>query len=429
MATTVTPQDEQATPQALALAKPKAPPQQPQQVATTPQLSLAAPAVNTQAPAPTIQAPAQPVDRVALAGQAFDTFAKAGEPAYQRNLTAVTQQAAGMGQLGSGQWRTALRDEAGKRQLELDTARDTLLNRAIEGSIADASTAFQQGLAGSQQNLAAELGRANVDIARQGADTSRIGTLGSLELQKSGQEQAGQQFQQSLALQEKQQEIEAAYRNGTLTLAQRDQALRELQNSQQYGLAGQQLDFQRAQAEIENQFKSGQLTLAQREQALRELAQQQSNTLATGQLELARENAATQREQFGQSLDEQRAGRLQSAEQFRASLAENARQFGLSQDQQMALAKLSDATANRQIDVSTAQGKNQLLVQLASIIGGPTGQIDPAAFAALVRVFGLSMPYDTGVVGEPPSVPSNPYTTPPTGTGKTFSDPTNEPVT
>lgn len=503
MATTVTDPNAVQDPNALPLAKPKpvnqATSQQPVP-GQAPQLALAAP---SNIPKPTVAAPAQPVDRVALATQAYDTFAKAQEPAYQKSIEGVTSQAAGLGQLGSGQWRTALRDEANRHQLNLDTQRDTLLNKAVEGSIADASTAYQQALSGSQQGLAERLGTGQLEIARENADTSKTGTLGQLELAKSGQAQSGAQFDKSLdfqkqqaaieaqfkagtltlaqkdqalrelansqqyglageqlnlaktgqaasidadkqriALAQKEQEINAAYQNGQLTLAQKDQALRELANSQQFGLAGEQLAlaktgqaadianqqgqlelakagqaqqagqfdkslaFQEEQAKIEAAFKSGQLTLAQKDQALRELANSQQNTIATGQLELAKSGQSQQADQFKQSLAEQAAGRLQqnsqfnaslaqSGEQFKASLAQNAQQFGLNQTQQMALAKLSDATANRSIDASTAQGKNALLLELARILGGPTGALNPDALAAIAKSFGVELPAST----------------------------------
>src|ERR1051325_8796933 len=181
MPTDTTQQDD---PNALPLAKPK-----PVNQATSQNvqgLTIAPQQAANNTPAPTVQAPTQPVDRVQLATQAFDTFAKASEPAYQRSLNQVTSQAAGLGQLGSGQWRTGLRDEADRHQLELATQRDALINKATEGSIADAQTAYGQALAGAQQGLATELGRGNLSIAQQSANTAEKGTLGQLELAKSG---------------------------------------------------------------------------------------------------------------------------------------------------------------------------------------------------------------------------------------------------
>lgn len=378
--TTTPPED----PNALTLAKPKP---LTQATAQSP-LTLAPAQAANSIPAATVQAPTQPVDRVALATQAFDTFQQARAPQDQRNLEAVTSQAAGMGQLGSGQWRTALTNQNNERQLQLDTQRDSLINKATEGSVADASTAFQQALAGSQQGLATELGRAGVENQKGSL------SLAEKSLTQSGSQfdkslaQSGTQFDQSLALQSEAQKIDAAYKAGTMTLAQKDQALRELENKQQYGLAGQQLELAKTgqTADIENQKQ---------------------------QLALAKSGQTIQQDQFTKSLAEQAAARLQSGsqfdkslaqsgEQFRASLAQNATQFGLSQDQQMALAKLSDATANRSIDASTEQGKNQLLIQLAQIIGGPTGTLNPEVLAAIAKMFGVTVAPTTNVTQPPP---------------------------
>jgi hypothetical protein len=426
MPSTLTLQDQAPKPD-----DPNAPPlPKPRPAPAAGQLSLAAPPA-TAAPAPTIAAPAQPVDRVALATSAYDSFAKAQEPAYQKSLDQATSQAAGLGQLGSGQWRSALRDQATQHQLTLDTQRDALLNKAIEGSVADASTAYQQALSGSQQNLAGELGRGNLTIAQQNADTAKTGTVGSLgvqqgqlELAKTAQATGADQTQQQIDLAKKTADINAAYQAGTLTLAQKDQALRELANSQQNTLATGQLTLAQQQAGVQNaiaaagltgiyngtqtiQAKSqaiqdaiaqGRLTVEQGQLALAQLTEKDSNANATAQL--AEQTAARlqQNSQFNASL-------AQSAEQFKGSLAENARQFGLSQSQQLALAKLNDATANRSIDASTAQGKNQLLLQLAQILGGPTGTLNPDALAEIARSFGIVVP-STLTLGGGPSGPA-----------------------
>jgi hypothetical protein len=210
-----------------------------------------------------------------------------------------------------------------------------LVNKATEGSIADASTAFQQGLAGAQQGLATELGHGNLSIAQQQADTAKTGTLGSLDVAK-----------------------------GQLDLAKTGQATSADQNQQQ-------IDLAKKTADINAQYQAGTLTLAQKDQALRELTAANQNTIATGQLDLAKQGLA------------------QSGAQFQASLDQNAKQFGLSQDQTQKIAELQNATANKQIDAQTAQGKNQLLVALASILGGPTGLQNPQALTAISALFGV----------------------------------------
>lgn len=161
------------------------------------------------------------------------------------------------------------------------------------------------------------------------------------------------------------------------------------------------------------------------------IAQQNANTTQTGtlgglgiqqgqldlaktgqeaQIELAKKSLEQSGIQFNATLAEQQAARLQqgsqfnaqlaqSGDQFKQSLAQNAEQFGLSQTQAMALAKLNDATANRSIDVSQEQGKNQLLIQLAGILGGPTGTLNPGIMAGIAKLFGITLPADTTTTG------------------------------
>lgn len=405
MPTTTQPVQPENDPNALQLApKPKP---------TNPLATQASPLTLAQAPAPPTPAaapPAPPVDRVALATKAFDTFQTARAPEAQKGIDRVTSQAAGMGQLGSGQWRTALRDENARQELTLSTERDRLINSAIEGTIGDRQAA-------DQLELAKTLGQGNLDIARTNADTSRLGTTGNLALAEKGLAQSGEQFGQSLDFQKEQAKIEAAFKAGTMTLAQKDQALRELANAQQNTLATSQLElaktgqaadiatqkaqldlakagqtqqgaqfdkqlaFQQEQAKIEAAYKAGTLSLAQAQQKLAELANTQQNTLATSQLELAKTSQA--------DTQANETARIQLAKE---QIAQQAEQFGLSQTQQMALAKLQDATANRSLDISTAQGKNSLLLELARILGGPTGTLNSAALAAIAQSFGVVLP-------------------------------------
>lgn len=189
--------------------------------------------------APTIAAPSSPVDRVKLAQEAFDTFAKSSDPYYQKTLRDATSSAAAGGRLGSGMLRTSLGDAASNRQLQLDAERDRLINAATEGSITDANTAFQQQLASTGQAQA------------YGSDQQRI-----------------------------------------------------------------------------------------------QLAKDQ--------------------------------------------LAQTGAQFGLSLAQQKDLATLADKTANRQLDITTAYGQNSLLLELAKIMGGTTGNVDPNFIASVAKALGLA---------------------------------------
>lgn len=351
--------------------------------ASSQQVPLAAPASPSQAPAtsgaptPTVRAPAQPVDRIQLAQDAWASFAKASDPYYQKSLRDATSTAAGAGQLGSGQLRTSLGDLSQQRNLELDTARDNLIRQATEGSIADASTAYQQQLATAQQGLAERIGTGQLGLGQ-----------GQLDLAREGQ-------QGSQALQQRALELDELVRTGQMTLAERDQALREMQSGQQMDLAragvtGQiqtGLDedgnpvygetqaardsresraLQERALELDELVRTGQMTLAERDQALRELSQRQSNELQVASL-------------------------AQGADQFTRSLAQNAAQFGLSQAQQLQIAQLTDRTQNRQLDLNSELGRQNLLVQLANILGGPTGTGNPAFLQAVARALGIGL--------------------------------------
>lgn len=244
----------------------------------------------------------QPVNRLQLATNAFDTFERSTAPAYKADLRLATQQAAGKGQIGSGGLRTTYGNLANQRALALDTQRDTLINDAVKGTIAD------------QQ--AAEANALN----KYNADTSRLGVTGNLELAKSGQQIQQNQFAQRLTLD------------------------------------------QQAQA-IDEKYKSGQLSLAQRSQALAELVASQQNTQEAARLQLAKEQ-----------------------------MAQTATQFGLSLAQQKELATIADKTANRQIDVSTKQGRNALILELARILGTKDSNLDPDFVKAIMASLGIALP-------------------------------------
>lgn len=293
-----------------------------------------------------------PQNRLQLAQTAFDTFAKSTAPAYAADLRQATQQAAGNGQVGSGMLRTTYGNLANQRALALDTERDNLINQATGATIAD-----QQANRG-------------LDIQQENADTSRLGTTGNLALGQGG-----------------------------LTLAQRNQALAELQNTQQFGLAqaaqdvatkvalGQLTLAQAAQA-LDEKVRTGELTLAQKDEALRELTQQQNNTNTQTSLQLQRDQLTQQGEQFGLSLAQQKD-----------------------------LADLADKTANRQIDATSAQGQNALLLELARIMGTSTSQIDPTFVAAISRALGIPAPTQAYVPPAPPPPGTAPGATPPPAAG------------
>lgn len=296
-----------------------------------------------------------PQNRLQLATSAFDTFAKSTAPQYTADLREAEHKAAGMGQLGSGGLRTTYGNLANQRALALDTEKSNLINSATTATIGDQQAADANAL------------------GHYNADTSRLGTTGSLDVAKGQLGLATQheatsadQSQQSIDLAKKTADINAAYQAGTLTLAQKNQQLAELQNTQQYGLANASLDLQKQQADIDAQYKAGTLTLAQRNQALAELTQAQGHDLAA-------------------------TGQAASIQLAKDQLAQSGTQFGLSLAQQKELATLADKTANRQLDISSAQGQTSLALELARIMGAKdTNALDPNFLAAITKALGIT---------------------------------------
>lgn len=202
----------------------------------------------------------------------------------------------------------------------------------------------QQGNALEQQKLAQQGQQFQQSQFQQNQqfnaqqDLQKLLGLGNLDLQRSQLAQENQQFGQNLALQQKAQDIDAAYKNGQLSLAQRNQALQELQNSQQFGLESQKV--------------------------------------------------ANQASQFGQTLQEQIANRLQQNSQFGIAQQLQNQQFNAGQTNQM------------------AQSQQALMAQLAGILGqkdyNATGGA-PAVVEALLRILGggngtATSPYSDAVV-------------------------------
>lgn len=219
---------------------------------TKPKLSLAKPDAAFDAPSTL----GQPVNRLALAEKAFNTFSTSTAPQYQADLRLATQKAAGAGNLGSGQLRTSYGNLANQRALSLDTQRDKLINDAVTGTIEDQRYADTSSL------------------NRYNADTQRLGVTGNLELAKTGQQIQQSQF-------EKTQSQQAQQFEKNFTLQSAAQALNE-------------------------KVQTGQLTIAQAQLALAQLAQQQSTALETQKLQLAKDQLKQTGEQFGLSLQQQK---------------------------------------------------------------------------------------------------------------------------
>lgn len=368
------------------------------------------------APAPTVAAPAAPVDRVKLATDTFNATADSTAPAYAAAQRDTIRNAAALGQIGSGGLRTRTGTLALERERDLDAMRKDLVTKATEGSIADANTAYQQALAGSQQNLAAELGRGQLEVSKGGLQLEKDQTGLNAALAKAGLTGLldGQE-----TLQAKQQKIQQAVTDKTLSQEDAKIALAQLSNAQQNTLQTEQLGLQKtgqaaqiaaqlkglsldeAKLELDKQVASGQLSLAERNQALAAKEQAEGSAARSGSLQLAQTGQAADISARLQGLSLDQAKYYLGAEQFEKQLAlqkdqlqTQAAQFGASQEQQLALAKLADATNNREIDVRTEQGQNALLLELARIMGGPSGNVDPKFIQAIAATLGIATTTD-----------------------------------
>lgn len=189
---------------------------------------------------------------------------------------------------------------------------------------------FQQNNAQYASDFNEAQRRYDQDLAwRQGTDTYNMGLAG--RQQDMAEWQAGEQANQWGAQFGWQQNVdtwtrdisqqaantEAAYRQGLISNSQRELALGELTQQQNYAL-GQR------NADIEGAYRQGLISNSQRELALGELTQQQNNALGqgnlawqrelgTGQLQLSRDEmiqrAALEREQMQNS---QRLAQMQA---------------------------------------------------------------------------------------------------------------------
>lgn len=138
----------------------------------------------------TIQ-PGAGVDRVRLAQDAFDTFQKSSDPAYQAAVREAISNGAALGQIGSGGLRTSVGNLANARQNTLENERATLTNNALTGSIDDAYKNIgiaqqQQGFQANQQQTAFGQGTQQeyLDEALRNGDYNRA--RGILDAGESG---------------------------------------------------------------------------------------------------------------------------------------------------------------------------------------------------------------------------------------------------
>lgn len=134
-------------------------------------------------------------NRVSIANSDLQNWQQQQAPIYQENLRNATQQAAGAGQLGSGQLRTSLGDLAYNQNQATNAAMGNFTNQALQGSIGDA---YQNiGIAQQQQQFQAGLQNQGFNQGLQSLALGNSGNPSSTQLGLSGlygqQATAGQQ--------------------------------------------------------------------------------------------------------------------------------------------------------------------------------------------------------------------------------------------
>lgn len=349
-------------------------PQAPGQAGGVAPLPPVAPAI----PAPTVAPPSAPVDRVKLATDVFNQSAGSTQGAYDAASRDNIHNSAALGQIGAGGLRTREGNLQLARGRDLDLMREKLVNDATTGSVADATTAFQQGLAGAQQGLATEIGKGNLGIAQ-----------GSLGLEQEKAKTAAEQTQQQIDLAKKAQGDSTALSQGQLDL-QTKLGLGNLSADQQ------RIEIAKQEAAANQAYQNGTLDLAGKNQKLAELKQATDAANQQAQLDLAKKSQA--------DTQGNETARIQLAKD---QLSQTGEQFGLSLAQQKDLATLADKTANRQLDISGAQGQTSLALELARIMGSKDlTSVDPNFLAAIAKSLGLTTTGSkvTGGIGPPTDV-------------------------
>lgn len=212
-------------------------PQTNQMTAPKPLATLAAPTATPQAPtsfAPGVNlhstnpqsdlrgqtiTPGPMADRNQIAQTYENNWNNATAPQYQADLRSATSQAAGAGQLGSGQLRTSLGNLAYNRDVNRNAQEGNFLNSALQGSIGDAYNNIgiaqqQQGFQAGQQNQSFQQGLQALQSGQSGnpADTQLAlsqmygnqsgNAFGSIPGLLNSGSQAGQTNQQTKTLQD-----------------------------------------------------------------------------------------------------------------------------------------------------------------------------------------------------------------------------------
>lgn len=161
--------------------------------------------------------PGATANRVDIANADLQNWQQQQAPIFQQNLRAATSQAAGAGQLGSGQLRTSLGDLAYNQNQATNAAMGNFTQQALTGSIGDAyqnvnqadqqqafqsqlqNQGFQQGLqslaAGSANNPSStQLGLSGIYGQQAAAGQQGVGSL----IQGTTQNNANQAYQQQI---------------------------------------------------------------------------------------------------------------------------------------------------------------------------------------------------------------------------------------
>lgn len=118
--------------------------------------------------------PGPMADRNAIAQTYENNWNNATAPQFQADLRGATSQAAGAGQLGSGQLRTSLGNLAYNRDVNRNAQEGNFMNQALEGSIGDAYR--NVGIAQQQQQFQSGL---QDQTFRQGLNALQVGNSGN----------------------------------------------------------------------------------------------------------------------------------------------------------------------------------------------------------------------------------------------------------
>lgn len=232
-------------------------------------------------------------------------------------------------------------DLAGQQDQALATMRAGLTQSAANAEIAGRTQA--QGAAQSNINAQNSQG-----LSEQQLELQKLLGVGNLGVSQGQLALSGELGRGGLDLNRDQLGLSRELGMGNLDLARTGQ-------SQQYGLAKNAQDIQQSQF--------GQtFGLSQQQQEL-------ARELGLGNLNLSRDQLTQQGSQFDKTFAQQNNQFNQDFGLRKESAADQRNQFGQTLQQQRDIATMSDKTANRGIDSSAAQQQLDYLLRLAGITG------------------------------------------------------------